>query len=82
MLTCGSNRVAAEMVVPCFMVESIGVATMSKDGVITLRIRSLPPGPIAEAEFRYAPGDAKYEDIKRHLDGIAPGESKPVRPWC
>jgi hypothetical protein len=66
----------------CEAVESIGVASMAPDGVITLRIRSLPPGPIAEGQFRYAPNDPKYEEIKKHLGGIAPGESKPVRPWC
>jgi len=72
----------AQQAVPCESVASIGVATMADDGVITLRIRSLPPGPIAEGEFRYAPGDARYADIVRHLGGIMPGETKPVRPWC
>ena len=68
--------------IPCEAVASIGAAHMDEDGVITLRIRSLPPGPIAEAELRYAPNDPHYEDIKRHLGGIAPGETKPVKPWC
>ena len=68
--------------VPCEAYESIGVAHMDQDGVIVLRIRSLPPGPIAEGEFRYAPGDPEYDNIKQHLGGIAPGESKSVRPWC
>jgi hypothetical protein len=66
----------------CEDVASIGVATMTSDGVITLRIRSLPPGPIAEGELRYKPGDPQYEEIKKHLGGIAPGETKNVRPWC
>ena len=68
--------------VPCAKVESIGVAHMDADGTITLRLRSLPPGPIGEATLTYKPGDPKYEEIKRHLGGIAPGEYKPVRPWC
>jgi hypothetical protein len=68
--------------VPCEAHESIGVAHMDQDGVIVLRIRSLPPGPIAEGEFRYAPGDPEYDNIQQHLGGIAPGESKSVRPWC
>jgi hypothetical protein len=67
---------------PCESVESIGAAQMATDGVITLRIRSLPPGPIAEGELRYAPGDPQYDEIKRHLGGISPGESKSVKPWC
>jgi hypothetical protein len=67
---------------PCESVASIGVAYMDADGVITLRIRSLPPGPIAEGEFRYEPDDPHYQDIVAHLGGIKPGETKPVRPWC
>jgi hypothetical protein len=66
----------------CLAVASIGSATMTPDGVITLRLRSLPPGPIAEGTFDYKPGDPKYEDIKKHLGGISPGETKPVPPWC
>lgn len=66
----------------CDSAASIGVATMAPDGEITLRIRSLPPGPIAEGTLRYKPDDPKYAEIKTHLGGIAPGETKPVRPWC
>lgn len=66
----------------CKATASIGVAYMEKDGTIRLRIRSLPPGPIAEGEFRYAPGDRDYESIRAHVGGLTPGESKPVPPWC
>lgn len=66
----------------CDSAASIGVATMTPDGEITLRIRSLPPGPIAEGTLRYKSDDPKYQEIKAHLGGIAPGETKPVRPWC
>jgi len=66
----------------CESVESIGVATMTADGVITLRIRSLPPGPIAEGVFSYRPGDPQYDEIKRHLGGVVPGQTKSVPPWC
>jgi len=66
----------------CDSVKSIGVATMTADGAITLRIRSLPPGPIAEGTLTYRPGEAKYDEVKSHIGGIAPGESKPVPPWC
>ena len=68
--------------VPCEQVASIGVATMTEDGTITLRLRSLPPGPIAEGTMSYKPGDPQYEEIKKHIGGIKPGETKPVRPWC
>ncbi len=66
----------------CEQVKSIGVAHMTQDGAITLRIRSLPPGPIAETTLVYRPDDPRYDEIKRHLGGIAPGEWKPVPPWC
>ena len=75
-------QAGAEPADDCHSVASIGVAHMSEDRVITLRLRSLPPGPIAEGEFRYAPKDPQYRDVIRHLGGIRPGEWKPVRPWC
>jgi hypothetical protein len=68
--------------IPCAEIDSIGSAEMSADGVITLRLRSLSPNPIAEGVLTYAPDDPQYEDIKEHLGGIAPGETKPVKPWC
>ena len=66
----------------CHAVESIGTATMSADGTITLQLHSLAPDPIAEGVLTYAPDDPQYLDIKDHLGGIAPGETKEVRPWC
>jgi len=51
--------------------------TMTDDGVLTLRLRSLPPGPIGEGTMRYKPGDPEYEDIKKHIGGIAPGAIPP-----
>jgi hypothetical protein len=66
----------------CVASAEIGVATMTPDGVITLRLRSLPPGPIAEGVLTYKPDDPHYGEIKQHLGGIAPGETKPVKAWC
>jgi hypothetical protein len=40
------------------------------------------PDPIAESQLVFAPDDPQYDEIKHHLGGIAPGESKPVPPWC
>jgi len=68
--------------IQCEAVESIGTAEMTADGTITLRLRSLSPNPIAEGVLTYAPDDPQYEDIKKHLGGIAPGDTKPVKPWC
>jgi hypothetical protein len=71
-----------EQQLPCEQVASIGVATMTADGTITMRVRSLPPGPIGEATLEYPPSNPRYQDILKHLGGLAPGESKPVPPWC
>jgi hypothetical protein len=68
--------------IPCIAVDSIGTADMSADGTITLRLHSIAPDPLAEGVLTYAPDDPQYDEIKKHLGGIAPGESKEVRPWC
>ena len=68
--------------IPCEDIDSVGRAKMSPDGTITLQLRSLWPDPIAESELVFAPDDPQYEEIKHHLGGIKPGESKPVPPFC
>ena len=68
--------------IPCETVDSVGLAKMSADGTITLRVRSLWPQPFAESQMVYAPDNALYAEIKRHLGGMTPGETKPVPPWC
>jgi hypothetical protein len=70
------------MPIPCEDVDSVGMAKMSADGTIALRVRSLWYQPVAEYRFVYAPGDPQYDAIKRHLGGITPGQSKPVPPLC
>ena len=67
---------------PCEEVASIGVATMAADGTITLQVRSLPPGPVGYAKLVYAPSHPQYQAILKHIGGLAPGESRPVPPWC
>jgi hypothetical protein len=73
---------ADSMPIPCEDIDSVGMAKMSADGVIALRIHSLWYQPVGEHYFVYAPGDRQYDAIKRHLGGIAPGQSKPVPPLC
>jgi hypothetical protein len=68
--------------IPCDDIDSVGRAKMSADGTITLQLRSLWPNPIAETQLVYAPDDPQYEEIKHHLGGLNPGESKPVPPFC
>ena len=73
---------ADSMPIPCEAIDSVGRAQMSADGAITLRLHTLWPQPFAERERVYAPDDPQYTFIKRHLGGIAPGETKPVPPLC
>jgi len=68
--------------IPCEDIDSIGRAKMSADGTITLQLRSLWPDPVAESQLVYPPDDPQYEEIKHHLGGLKPGESKPVPPFC
>jgi len=60
---------------------NVGTITMFADRSIELKMRSLPPGPIAEALFRYKPGDAKYKESIDHVGGLKPGETKMLPPW-
>jgi hypothetical protein len=68
--------------VTCATVESIGTAQMSADGVITLHLKSLWPDPSEDTDLTYAPDDPQYDEIKKHLGGMTPGDSKPIPPWC
>ena len=68
--------------VTCATVESIGVAEMSADGTITLHLKSLWPDPHEDSDLTFAPDDPQYDDIKKHLGGMAPGQSKPIPPFC
>jgi hypothetical protein len=68
--------------VTCATVESIGTAQMATDGTITLHLQSLWPDPKENTDLAYAPDDPQYDDIKKHLGGIEPGQSKPIPPFC
>ena len=68
--------------IPCEAIDSVGRAQMSAGGTITLRLHALWPQPFTESERVYAPDDPHYAFIKRHLGGIAPGQTKPVPPLC
>jgi hypothetical protein len=68
--------------IPCEAIDTVGSAKMSADGAITLRLHTLWPQPFAESQHVYTPDDPHYGFIKRHLGGIAPGQTKPVPPLC
>lgn len=61
---------------------SIGVATMTPDGTITLRLRAEGEGgTIGEGNLTYKRGNPQYEEVLHHIGGLKPGETKPVPPW-
>jgi hypothetical protein len=61
------------------MAAIIGTAEMLPDGTIILRLES--PDMHAMGEFRYAPGDLDYDEVLKHLNGLSPGQIKPVPAW-
>ena len=61
---------------------SIGVATMTPDGTITLRLRAEGEGgKIGEGNLTYRRGNPQYDEVLQHIGGLKPGETKPVPPW-
>jgi hypothetical protein len=61
---------------------AIGMATMSSDLTIHLQLwRKDDKGAIAEGVFNYKPDHPRYQEILRHVGGLAPGQSKPVPPF-
>jgi hypothetical protein len=78
----GAATAGGSLPIPCEAIDSVGRAQMSGDGTITLRLHTLWPQAFAESERIYAPGDPQYASVRRHLGGIAPGETKPVPPLC
>lgn len=60
---------------------NVGTITMFADKSIEMKLRSLPPGPIAETLVRYKPTDARYKESIDHVGGLAPGETKMLPPW-
>jgi hypothetical protein len=68
--------------VTCATLDSIGTAEMTADGTITLHLKSLWPDPHEDSDLTYAPDDPQYGEIRKHLGGIEPGQSKPIPPFC
>ncbi|RBP45624.1 hypothetical protein DES53_1026 [Roseimicrobium gellanilyticum] len=67
---------------------SIGTAKMRTDGTIEMQLRAETEsgygdgkGIKGDALITYAPGDAHYDEVLKHLGGLKKGETKPVPPW-
>jgi hypothetical protein len=60
---------------------SIGTATMLNDGTIELRLMAREGGMTGHATLRYPPAHPEYKNILDHLQGLKPGETKPMPPW-
>ena len=56
----------------------VGTATMDGEGTITLRLRSVSQGMVAETVRTLAPQDPEYAATIEHLGGIKPGESRVI----
>ena len=62
--------------------ESIGTATMDKDGTVRLQLRATGAGGLVGDALLVYPRDHKdYRMILDHLGGLKPGERKPVPPF-
>jgi hypothetical protein len=62
--------------------QSIGTATMSQDGTLTLDLVARSSrGAGGEGRVVYKPGDPDYKAVLEHVGPIKPGETKPVAPW-
>jgi hypothetical protein len=73
---------AAPKPAPAKAPESIGTATMDKDGTVRLQLRATGAGGVVGDALLLYPRDHKdYRMILDHLGGLKPGERKPVPPF-
>jgi hypothetical protein len=62
--------------------ESIGVATMQPDRTLVLQLHATDKsGARGDAQLVYPPSHPQYPQVLQHVGPIAPGESRPVKPW-
>jgi hypothetical protein len=62
-------------------VQFIGMASMSEDGTVTLRLTMTSDGMPADAIITYKPGEPWYDEVLRHIGGLEPGQIKTVPFW-
>jgi hypothetical protein len=62
--------------------DDVGSAYMEADGTLEMRLRTeTDDGTIGEAYLVIAPADPRYAAMVKHLDGIKPGEGRPIKPF-
>jgi hypothetical protein len=66
---------------PSSSTSYIGTAYMDEEGTIELRLKVESEGMIGEGVLTYPKYHPDYMSILSHLNGLKPGEHKPVRPW-
>ena len=60
----------------------IGTATMLKDETIVLNLKAKNKDVVGEGELIFHPNDKDYNTVRRHLQGMSPGEIKLVSPFA
>jgi len=61
---------------------NVGSAYMKPDGTIEMRLRTeTDDGTVGEALLLIPPGDPRHASMVKHLDGIKPGEGRPIKPF-
>jgi hypothetical protein len=61
--------------------DSIGAVEMLADGTLALHLRAESGTTVGDGYFNVRTDDPRYQEIKRHVGDIRPGETKPFRPW-
>ena len=61
--------------------KTIGTASMSVDGIVTLKLRATGSGARGDALVNYQRGHPSYEAILQHLGGLMPNETKDILPF-
>lgn len=54
---------------------------MLPDGTLVLNLRAQTGPALGDAQLTYPPSHAEYSKILEHVGPIAPGQTKPVKPW-
>lgn len=58
-----------------------GTAAMQEDGAIVLHLRLTIDGKDVDDTLIYKTTDRGYDNVRRHLGGLNPGETKMFTPW-